>query len=417
MNFIAVIILCTVFIDFLLHMTADVFNLRMLKSQLPDPFKGWYDEDRYASSQKYLRENTRFEWLSAIVNLVLFLGLWFGRGFPLIDQWVRSFSVSPVVSGILYIGVLFILKAFIALPFSIYSTFYIEERFGFNKTTWIIFISDRCKQFVLAVLIGGILLSGVLAFFEYAGTLAWFYCWIVIVMFMIVMQFVVPTWIMPLFNKFKPLEPGKLKSAIMAYADSIDFSLNNVFIMDGSKRSRKTNAFFTGFGRHKRIVLYDTLVKNHTTDELVAILAHEMGHYKKKHVLWMLLTGILQTGIMLYLLSLFISSPMLFDAFYLQSPSVYAGLVFFGILFAPIDFFMGILMQYFSRRNEYSADQFAVETTNDSESFVSALKKLAVHNLSNLMPHPLYVILNYSHPPVMARLSAIDKVKGLRPNA
>jgi len=411
MNLIAAIILCAVFADFLLHMTADIFNLGMLKNQLPEQFKGWYDEQRYASSQEYLRVNTRFEWLTAIVNLVVFLGLWFGKGFPMIDEWVRMISESPVVSGIFYIGVLFILKLFISLPFSIYSTFYIEERFGFNKTTWKIFISDHCKQFVLVVLIGGMLLGGVLAFFEYAGSHAWFYCWIVIVVFMVVMQFVVPTWIMPLFNKFKPLDPGELKSAIMAYADSIDFSLKNIFIMDGSKRSKKTNAFFTGFGRHKRIVLYDTLVKNHTTDELVAVLAHEMGHYKKKHVVWMLLTGILQTGIMLYLLSLFISSPMLFEAFYIKTPSVYAGLVFFGILFTPIDFFMGILMQYFSRRNEYAADRFAVETTRNPGSFISALKKLAVHNLSNLMPHPMYVVLNYSHPPVLERLAAIGKVE------
>ena len=410
MNFIAAIILCAVFADFLLHMIADILNLGMLKNQLPEQFKGWYDVQQYASSQEYLRVNTRFEWLAAIVNLFVFLGLWFGKGFPMIDLWVREISASPVVSGILYIGVLFILKLFISLPFSIYSTFCIEERFGFNKTTWRIFISDRCKQFVLAVLIGGMLLGGVLAFFEYAGPHAWFYCWIVIVVFMVVMQFVVPTWIMPLFNKFKPLDSGELKSAIMAYADSIDFSLKNVFIMDGSKRSKKTNAFFTGFGRHKRIVLYDTLVKNHTTDELVAVLAHEMGHYKKKHVLWMLLTGILQTGIMLFLLSLFVSSPILFEAFYIKTPSVYAGLIFFGILFTPIDFFMGILMQYFSRRNEYAADRFAVETTKDSGSFVSALKKLAVHNLSNLRPHPMYVVLNYSHPPVLERLAAIGKV-------
>ena len=408
MNFIAVIILCAVFADFLLHMAADIFNLSMLKNHLPEQFKGWYDEQRYKSSQEYLRVNTRFEWLSAIVNMVVFLGLWFGKGFPMIDQWVRTMSASPVVSGVLYMGVLFILKLFISLPFSIYSTFYIEERFGFNKTTGKIFISDHCKQFILAVLIGGLLLGGVLAFFEYAGPYAWFYCWIVIVVFMIVMQFVVPTWIMPLFNKFKPLDAGELKSAIMAYADSIDFSLKNIFIMDGSKRSKKTNAFFTGFGRHKRIVLYDTLVKNHTTDELVAVLAHEMGHYKKKHVLWMLLTGILQTGIMLYLLSLFISSPMLFEAFYITTPSVYAGLVFFGILFAPIDFFMGILMQYFSKKNEYAADRFAVETTRNPETIFFAILKLAVHNLSNLMPHPLYVVLNYFPGSVLERLEAIE---------
>lgn len=408
MNFIAVIILCAVLADFLLHLIADVLNLRMLKSQLPAQFKGWYDEQRYATAQQYLRVNTRFEWMAAIVNLILFLLLWFGRGFPLIDQWVRSVSDAPVVRGILYIGILFLLKSVISLPFSIYSTFSIEERFGFNKTTWKIFISDRVKQLVLAVFIGGALLAGVLAFFEYAGPWAWFYCWMVIIVFMIFMQFAVPTWIMPLFNKFKPLEPGELKTAIMEYARSIDFPLQKIFIMDGSKRSQKSNAFFSGFGRHKRIVLYDTLVKNHTTDELVAVLAHEMGHYKKKHVLWMLLTGILQTGIMLFLLSLFISSPMLFDAFYMNAPSVYAGLVFFGILFAPIDFFMGVAMQYFSRRNEYAADRFAVETTRKPEAFARALKKLAVHNLSNLTPHPMVVVLNYSHPPILERLDAIS---------
>ena len=409
MNFIAAIIFSAILVDFILHMTADIFNLRMLNNQLPEQFNGWYDEHRYASSQEYLRVNTRFGWLVSIASLGLFLALWFGKGFPLLDQWVRGTGHSPVICGILYMGVLFLLKSFISLPFSIYSTFYIEERFGFNKTTGKIFISDRCKQFVLAVLIGGLLIGGVLSFFEYAGPHAWFYCWIVIVVFMVVMQFVMPTWIMPFFNKFTPLAPGELKSAIMAYADSIDFSLKNVFIMDGSKRSKKTNAFFTGFGRHKRIVLYDTLVKNHTTDELVAVLAHEMGHYKKKHVIWMMLTGVFQIGIMLYLLSFFISSPMLSEAFYIKTPSVYTGLVFFSILFAPIDFFMGILMQYLSRKNEYAADRFAVETTLDSASFVSALKKLAVHNLSNLSPHPLYVVLNYSHPPVLARLRAIDK--------
>jgi STE24 endopeptidase len=252
------------------------------------------------------------------------------------------------------------------------------------------------------------LLAGILMFFEYAGVYAWIYCWMAVVVFMLVMQVVAPTWIMPLFNKFQPLSPGPLKSAILDYAASIDFPLKNVFIMDGSKRSRKTNAFFTGFGSHKRIVLYDTLVADHSTEELVTVLAHEMGHYKKKHVLWMLLAGIAQTGVMLYLLSLFISAPSLFAAFYMEIPSVYAGLVFFGILFAPLDFFMGIVMQFFSRRNEYAADRFAVKTTGDAASFATALKKLAVNNLSNLTPHPLYVVLNYSHPPVIERLKAIS---------
>jgi len=274
-----------------------------------------------------------------------------------------------------------------------------------------VFVSDMAKQAILGIVLGGTLIGVVLALFQYADPRAWWICWLVIILFMLVMQMVVPTWIMPLFNKFKPLPPGELKDAIMAYADSIAFSLQNVFVMDGSKRSVKSNAFFTGFGRYKRIVLYDTLIGQHSTPELVTVLAHEMGHYKKKHVLWVLATSILQTGLMLYLLSLVISSPMLFDAFYMETPSVYAGLVFFGFLYAPVEFFTGILIQFFSRKNEFTADRFAVDTTSDPVSFAAALKKLALHNLSNLNPHPLYVFLNYSHPPVLERIAMISREK------
>ena len=408
MNMIGAIILFAVIGDFLLHLTADVLNLKRLTRGLPEQFQGWYDARRYGTSQDYLRVNTRFKWVVSVVDILLFLGLWFGKGFPLIDGWVRSVSSQPVVSGLLYIGILFLLKWVVSLPFALYSTFVIEERFGFNKTTWKVFVSDMAKQALLGIVLGGALIGFVLAFFEYAGPGAWWVCWVGIVVFMLIMQLVVPTWIMPLFNKFRPLASGELKNAIVAYADSIHFSLQNIFVMDGSKRSKKSNAFFTGFGRYKRIVLYDTLIENHATSELVAVLAHEMGHYKKKHIAWMMAAGILQTGIMLYLLSLFISSPMLFEAFYMETPSVYAGLVFFGFLYAPVDFFTGILMQFFSRKNEYAADRFAAETTSDPGAFAIALKKLAVHNLSNLTPHPLYVFLNYSHPPVLERLKAIS---------
>lgn len=386
MNVIGIIILFTVIGDFLLHLTADILNLHHLTRDLPEPFQGWYDARRYEIAQDYLRINTRFKWAASAVDIVLFLGLWFGKGFPLIDAWVRSVSHRPVISGLLYIGILFLLKWVVSRPFAVYSTFVIEERFGFNKTTWKVFVSDMAKQSVLGIVLGGTLIGAVLAFFEYAGPGAWWICWLGIVVFMLVMQLVVPTWIMPLFNKFEPLATGKLKNTIMAYADSIAFSLQNVFVMDGSKRSKKSNAFFTGFGRYKRIVLYDTLIDKHSTSELVAVLAHEMGHYKKKHIVWMLVAGILQVGLMLYLLSLFISSPLLFEAFYMETPSVYAGLVFFGFLYAPVDFFTGILMQFFSRKNEFAADRFAADTTSDPESFVLALKKLAVHNLSNLTP-------------------------------
>jgi STE24 endopeptidase len=410
MNVIAVIILIALGVNLLLHISADICNLKNLSTELPDAFKDWYDPERYRDSQEYLRVNTRFEWLASSVSLAAFLAVWFGHGFPLLDQWVRSLAQNPIIRGLVYIGLLVGAKALISLPFSIYATFGIEERFGFNRTDAKTFVLDLIKQTVLGVLIGGPVLAAILSFFQYAGANAWWYCWIAVVVFMIVMQFAVPTWIMPLFNKFTPLEPGELKTAIMNYAESIGFPLKNVFVMDGSKRSSKANAFFAGFGRHKRIVLFDTLIKNHSVSELVGILAHEMGHYKKKHIYWMMLAGIVQSGIILYLLSLFISAPPLFEAFYMQQPSVYAGLVFFGVLYSPIDFFIGIFMQMFSRKNEYAADRFAAETTNRPNAFIRALKRLAVHNLSNLRPHPLYVFLNYSHPPILDRIEAISKV-------
>ncbi len=404
-----IIILITLIIHEAAHHIADRLNLRTLQTDVPDAFKDVYDPERYRASQKYLKVNTRFKWIVSGIYLVVFLVFWFCGGFPLLDGWARSVSASPILRGLIFIGVLFVLRSILSFPFAAYATFIIEERFGFNRSTWGIFISDAIKKFLLSILLGGLLLSGIMAFFKYAGPHAWLYCWGAVTVFMIIMQYVVPTWIMPLFNKFQPLESGPLKAAILAYAGRIRFPLENVMVMDGSRRSKKSNAFFTGFGRHRRIVLFDTLIENHTIDELVAILAHEMGHYKKHHVHQMLLGGIVQTGILLYLLSFFISSPMLSNAFFMPRPSVYGGLVFFGILYAPIDFIIGIGLQMLSRRNEYTADRFAVLTTGDAAPFLSALKKLAAHNLSNLTPHPFYVFLNYSHPPLLSRLAAIER--------
>lgn len=409
MNLIAVIILVTIITTFILNFIADYLNIRMLQPDLPCEFQGMVDADRYRKSQEYLRVNTRFRWIASILGLAIMLVFWFGKGFPFLDGIVREFSSNPIWRGILYMGILIVCKAILSLPFTIYSTFVIEERFGFNKTTVSTFAADLAKGAFLALLLGTPLLAGILAFFEYAGTWAWFYCWISVTLFMLIVQFVAPTWIMPLFNKFKPIEEGELKNSILSYAESIRFPLSNVFIMDGSKRSSKANAFFTGFGSHRRIVLYDTLIEQHTVPELLSILAHEMGHYKKKHIQKTLVMGIAQMGFVLYLLSLFIHNQSLFDAFYMEHRSVYGGLIFFSMLYTPIDFFTGLFMQYHSRKNEYEADRFAVETTNGAAALIDSLKKLSIGNLSNLTPHPFYVFLNYSHPPVLKRIEAMRR--------
>jgi len=405
MNTIAIIILAAIIFDYTLNVLADYLNLTKLRNDLPEAFQGIYDPDRYRKSQQYLKVNTRFGWVTATFNVAVMLIFWFAKGFPLLDEWVRSFNYSPLVTGLIYMAVLVLFKGLLSLPFSMYATFVIEERFGFNQTTWTTFIADLAKGLLLGVLLGTPLLAGILAFFEHAGTNAWWYCWIAVTLYMLGVQFIAPTWIMPLFNKFTPLEAGELKSAILSYAGSINFPIENVFVMDGSRRSSKSNAFFTGFGKHRRIVLFDTLIKRHTSGELLAVLAHEMGHYKKKHILLTMILGILQMGIMLYLLSNFIAYQGLFEAFFMSQKSVYAGLIFFAMLYSPIEFLMGIFMQMLSRRNETAADRFSAETTHDPQSMEAALKKLSVDNLTNLMPHPVYVFLNYSHPPVLQRIS------------
>lgn len=410
MNIIAAIILATLLADTVLNAIADILNLKRLQKAVPQSFQGYYQEERYRRSQEYLKVNTRFGWVQGMVELAALLAFWFLGGFAWLDHWARSWGYGPIPTGLIFIGTLAIAKGLLALPFDIYHTFGIEARFGFNQTTWPTFVTDRLKGIALSVIVGLPLLAGVLAFFQYAGPPGWLYCWIAVTGFMLAMQYIAPAWILPLFNKFSPLEEGTLKTAIFDYARSVDFPLTQVFVMDGSKRSSKSNAFFTGFGKNKRIALFDTLIAAHTVPELVAVLAHEIGHYQKKHIQASMVLSILHTGILLYLLSLFLSYPPLFEAFYVQTPSVYAGLVFFGILLAPLDRFLNLLLGAWSRKNEYQADRFAVVTTRDPFALKTALKKLSAHNLSNLRPHPFYVALNYSHPPVLKRLEAIASV-------
>lgn len=407
----SVVILTAILFVYILNLYSDMLNLRWVKDTVPDAFKDHYDQDKYKKSQDYLKVNTRFGWISSTVSLLLLLGFWFLKGFQILDQTIRQFGLGPVFTGILFMGALILLKSLVSLPFTIYDTFVIEEAFGFNKTTVKVFITDLIKGLVLGILIGTPLLGAVLVFFEYAGPQAWLYCWITVVCFLILLNYLVPTVIMPLFNKFEPIEDGELKTAIMDYAKSIDFPLTNVFSMDGSKRSSKSNAFFTGFGKNKRIVLFDTLIENHTVPELVGVLAHEMGHYKLKHIIKSLIIGVIQAGVVFYILSVCLSQKGLFDAFYMEHMSVYAGLIFFSLLYTPVDLLTGILMNLYSRKNEYEADRFAVTTSYDKVSLKQALIKLSVNNLGNLFPHPLYVFLHYSHPPVMKRIETIDSIQ------
>jgi STE24 endopeptidase len=410
MNVYAVIILTTLLLSHGVNLLADALNLRALRAELPTAFQNIYDAAAYHKSQAYMRAQTQLGWVTSTCMLAVTLGFWFMGGFNALDQTVRSWEYGPLWSGLVYIGILLLGRALLSLPFQVYATFVLEERFGFNRTTATTFVTDILKGLGLTIALGGPLLAGVLAFFQYAGTYAWLYCWLATAVFLLGVQFIAPTWLLPLFNTFTPLEPGTLKDALLACARSVHFPLEDVFVMDGSRRSSRSNAFFTGFGKHKRVALFDTLIAQLTPTELVAVLAHEIGHYKKKHIVQSMCLSMAHMGVMFFLLSAFLHHQGLFQAFYVAQPSVYAGLIFFGLLYAPVELLLSIGLHIFSRKHEYEADRFAVETMQSPEAMAQALQKLSLHNLSNLTPHPFYVFLNYSHPPVLERIRAIRSV-------
>ncbi|MEX2641123.1 MAG: M48 family metallopeptidase [Balneolales bacterium] len=411
MNTYAIVILAALLTDYILNLTAGALNLKSLKQGLPGEFEGIYDKKEYQRSQSYTRERTRFGFLASTISLGLILAFWFSGGFNYLDQLVRAWDLGTIATGLFYIGILMLAQSLLSLPFSLYSTFVMEEKYGFNKTTVSTFTADLAKGLLLSALLGLPLLAGIIWFFEFAGMYAWIYAWGAAALFILAIQFIAPTWIMPLFNKFSPLEDGDLKEAIMNYAQSVNFPLQGLYVMDGSKRSTKSNAFFTGFGKNKRIALFDTLTEKHPVPELVAVLAHEIGHYKKKHIQKSMMISVIHMGVMFALLQFFLTSQGLYEAFFMEEASVYAGLIFFGMLYAPVEMILSIFMQLFSRKNEYEADRFAAETTGEPEQMVKALKKLSVDNLSNLTPHPVFVFLNYSHPPVMDRIAALRKLR------
>jgi len=390
-NIYAVIILVTILIGFILDLVADLLNLKNLENKLPSEFEDVFDNETYIKSQEYSTVKTKFGFFTSVFSLLVMLGFWFLGGFNWLNNIVSFYLEDGILRGLGYIGILLLANFVLTLPFSIYSTFVIEEKFGFNKTTAGTFVMDILKSLLLTIIIGGGLLAAVLYIFGITGEYAWLYGWMAVVFISIILQYIAPTFIMPMFNKFKPLEDGTLRNSILDYAKSVDYPLTNVFVMDGSKRSTKSNAFFTGFWKNKRVALYDTLIEKHTEEEIVAILAHEIGHYKKNHILKNMLISIIHTGILFFLLSIFLYQKGMYDAFYMDAQPIYAGLIFFAMLYTPMELILSVFLNIMSRKNEYEADKFAVKTTGYFQEMINALKKLSKDNLSNLTPHPFYV--------------------------
>jgi STE24 endopeptidase len=387
---------------------AEVLNLRRLSFGLPPEFSDVYDAETYAKSQRYTRVSTRFGFLSTGFDLVVSLAFWLAGGFGWLDGLLRNVGGGPIVIGLLFFIVLGVAKSILDLPFSIYAVFVIEERFGFNRTSRRTFVLDMLKGALVSALLGLPILAAFLAIFEYLGWYAWLIAWAAGGVATLVLQVILPTFILPLFNKFTPLEEGELRSAIFSYAEKADYPLGGVYVVDASRRSTKGNAYFTGFGKSKRIALFDTIVSRHPTQELVAVLAHEIGHYKKKHVLVGTMTGILEMGLFLGLFSIFLKQQGLFAAFGVPRSSVYTGVVAVAILLRLMQFVLSIGSAALSRHNERQADAFAAATTDGGAHLADGLIRLSKDSLSNLTPHPFYVFLNYSHPPVL------DRVRGLR---
>ena len=407
MNPYLIVIVAVLVGRYLLDLVADWLNARHVSEKIPAEFEGYYDAEKYRTSQNYLRENTKFGIIADTAQTFAALILVLSGGFNYVDRIARSFGLGSIPAGLIFAGILVLAFQILNLPFSVYGTFVIEERYGFNKTTPRTFALDIVKSLLLTALIGGIVFSVILWFFEKMGSMAWIYCWAAIMVFQVFLIFIAPYVIMPLFNKFVPIKNDELRTAIKNYAKSQKFKMKGVFQMDGSRRSSKTNAFFTGFGRSRRIVLLDTLIDKHSVPELVSIVGHEMGHYKKKHIQLAIVRSALMTGLTLFLLSLFIGNKRLFDAFKMENVSIYASLFFFGFLYTPIAMVISIIENAISRKQEYEADAFAVNTCGNFEAMILGLKKLSVDNLSNLIPHPLKVFLSYSHPPVLERIRAI----------
>lgn len=399
-----------IFIHYIFKTLLDQMNIRAIQTEVPEEFKETYELEKYKKSQLYLKDGERFFWIKRTFFLGVTFAVLYSDSLDLLDGFVRGFELSSTLTGLFYLSLLLLAKMILDVPFSLYHTFVIEQKFGFNKMSLKTFILDFFKGIILTAFLGLPLLTLTLWLLGKYPSNAWVYVWAIVSIYQTFLMFVAPAVIMPLFNKFTPLKEGPLKTAIDAYAKEHGFALKGVFTMDGSKRSSKSNAFFTGIGKYRRIVLFDTLIEQLTTEELMAVLAHEMGHFKKGHILKGMGISLLTMGLYLWGLSLCVQYKPFFDALGLSEVSVYLGLVVFSFVISPFQFFMSIFSSIFSRKNEYEADRYSIETYKNPESMISALKKLTVNNLSNLTPHPWKVFFEYSHPPVKDRIEEIRRL-------
>ncbi|MCX6248204.1 MAG: M48 family metallopeptidase [Bacteroidetes bacterium] len=412
------IILGILLLDYLVERILDWLNSTYWSDRLPEELEGIYDQEKYSRSQRYERIKQKFSLILSTLTFLIMLVMLMAGGFGWVDAGIRHFTNHPIPAALLFFGILGLGSSLLSMPFLVYHVFVIEEKFGFNRTTVKTFILDHIKGLLLSIVLGGGLISLIIFIYESTGNWFWLIVWGVMTFFMIFISMFYSNLIVPLFNKQTPLDPGPLRDAIEMFATKVGFKLKNIYIIDGSKRSKKANAYFTGLGMKKRIVLYDTLIQDHTVEELVAILAHEIGHYKKKHTLMGILLSTLQTGIMLFILSLFIRKDSALANSLCQAlsglsgiaikQSFHIGVLAFGLLYSPLSFFIGLVMNRISRKHEYAADRFA-GLQYDPVALMNALKKLSVNNLSNLRPHPAYVFFYYSHPTLLQRLKALEK--------
>ncbi|MBL7872758.1 MAG: M48 family metallopeptidase [Cyclobacteriaceae bacterium] len=400
------IILSISLVSYLFDQTLDFLNLKALKSEIPAEIQDFYDPEKYQKSLAYQKEQSRFSFISSAFSFILSFGMLLLGGFGFVDSWLRPLIENQIVLALVFFGVIMIVSDIISIPFQWYSTFVIEEKYGFNKTTAKTFILDKLKGYVLGAVIGGALVSILIYLVNSIGPDFWIWFGLIAATFILFVNMFYTSLLLPLFNKLTPLGDGELKTAIEQFSLKVNFPLDNIFVMDGSKRSAKANAFFSGIGKKKKIVLYDTLISNHSTEELVAVLAHEVGHFKKKHIVWSYLISILQIFFVLFVLSHMIFNENLSLALGGSQQAIHLNLIAFGILFSPISGITGLFVSLLSRKNEFEADAYAKETY-DGNALSNALKRLSVDSLSNLYPHPAYVFFHYSHPPLLHRLAAL----------